>query len=353
MWFNSAFILTTQIVVFNFGVSSFDLWLFSLLRVILFTLVVLAFCFNKVSVLKRVRQLTTPFTVLLVLIFSFSVAKLLASFEFYQDGSSVYGSNRTTPTPSQATEPCTHSSTTPCASTIGPSQPRTPSHPWLWAIVTWTVVCVLLYGLLYNRITKVAPHVSLLRNRHLFVNVQGGEETPLLNGDPLKVTDDEAEIKRKISTWKVMWTIVTYTKPDIHLYISGFSFLIISSSAMSFIPYYTGQIINHIAISPSTEEFERAILIMVGISIISAVTAGLRGSILIVAIGRLNIAIRKALFKSLLHQEIGFFDKTETGDLTSRLTSDTTKLSDQIGLNLNIFLRYIKSIICGGGGGGG
>ena len=108
---------------------------------------------------------------------------------------------------------------------------------------------------------------------------------------------------------------------------------------MSFIPYYTGQIINHIAISPSTEQFERAILIMVGISIISAVAAGLRGSILIVANGRLNIAVRKALFKSLLHQEIAFFDKTETGDLTSRLTSDTTKLSDQIGLNLNILLR--------------
>ena len=327
-----------QVVAFNFGVSSFDLWLSSFVRVLLFTLVVLAFCFNKVSVLKRVRQLATTFTVLLVLIFCYSVAKLLASFEFYQDGSPVHGSNTTLT--QEATELCTPSNTTTlCASTLEPRQLRQPSHPWLWAAVTWTVVCVLLYALLYHRITKIVPHVSLLRNRHLFVNVQGDEETPLLNGDLLKEADDAAEMKKKKSTWKVMWTIITYTKPDIHLYISGFTFLIISSSAMSFIPYYTGQIINHIAISPSTEQFERAILIMVGISIISAVAAGLRGSILIVANGRLNIAVRKALFKSLLHQEIGFFDKTETGDLTSRLTSDTTKLSDQIGLNLNILLR--------------
>ena len=319
--------------------SSFDLWLLSLLRMLLFTLVVLAFCFNKVSVLKRVKQLTTLYTLLLTLIFCFSVAKLLASFEFYEDGTPVHGSNITTSS-GQAIQPCTHSNTTPCASsTVGPSQPVQPSHPWLWAAVTWTAVCILLYGFLYNRITKIVPHVSLLRNRHLFVNVQGGEETPLLNGGQIKEAGDDKEETKKASTWKVMWTIVTYTKPDIHLYISGFTFLIISSSAMSFIPYYTGQIINHIAISPSTEQFERAILIMVGISIISAVTAGLRGSILIVANGRLNIAVRKALFKSLLQQEIGFFDKTETGDLTSRLTSDTTKLSDQIGLNLNIFLR--------------
>jgi hypothetical protein len=326
-------------------VSSFDLWLLSLLRVLLFTLVVLAFCFNKVLILKRVRQLSTPLTVLLIHIFCYSVAKLLASFEFYQDGSPVHGLNSTITTHDQSTDPCTHSNTTTTPSAIitttttEPSKPKQPSHPWLWAAVSWNVVCVLLYGILYHGITKITPHVSLLRNRHLFVNVQAGEETPLLSGDLLKEFSDAGEMKKKSSTWKVMWKIVTYTKPNVHLYISGFSFLIISSSALSFIPYYTGQIINHIAISPSTEQFERAILIMVGISIISAVAAGLRGSILIVANGRLNITVRKALFKSLLHQEIAFFDKTETGDLTSRLTSDTTKLSDQIGLNLNILLR--------------
>ena len=316
--------------------SGFDLWLVSLLRVLLFTLVVVAFCFNKVVVLKRVKQLAAPCTVILIIIFCFTAAKLLTSFEFYEDGTPVRGLNVTIAIP--IVQPCANSSTAPCPSIIGPSHLRHPSHPWLWAAVTWTAVCILLYGFLYYKLTKIESHASLLRNRHLFVNVQRGEETPLLDGEAVKKEDTSTVTKRK-STLKVMWTIVTYTKPDIHLYISGFSFLVISSSAMSFIPYYTGQIINHIAISPSTEEFQRAILIMVGISIISAVSAGLRGSILIVANGRLNIIVRKTLFKSLLRQEIGFFDKTETGDLTSRLTSDTTKLSDQIGLNLNIFLR--------------
>ena len=327
---------------FNLGISSFDIWLLSLLRALLFTLVVLAFCFNKVTVLKRVKQLTVLFTVILVIILCFSVAKLLTSFEFYEDGTPVYGRNITwsSDIPSEvAIAPCIDPNT---ASTIGPSVPiQQPRHPWLWAGVSWTLVSVLLYGLLYSMITKIGRGTSLLRNKHLFVNIQDGEETLLLSGEGFEegADDDLLDTKEKRSTWKVMWTIVTYTKPDIHLYILGFSCLIISSSAMSFIPYYTGQVINHIAISPSTEEFERAILIMVGISIVSAVTAGLRGSILLIANGRLNIAVRKALFKSLLHQEIAFFDKIETGDLTSRLTSDTTKLADQIGLNLNILLR--------------
>lgn len=35
----------------------------------------------------------------------------------------------------------------------------------------------------------------------------------------------------------------------------------------------------------------------------------------------------------------GFFDTTKTGDLTSRLSADTTKVGDQVSLNVNFFLR--------------
>ena len=318
--------------------SLFDLWLLCLLRVLLFTLLVSSFCFDKVIVLKRAKQLASICAIILVLIFCYAVAKLLASFEFYEDGRPVHGSNITIAI--SDTEPCEHAQVTPCSSVIGPSEMRQPSHPWLWAAAAWSALSAVVYGILYYRLTRIESNVSLLRNRHLYVNIEPGEEAPLLSGQPYNKEDRATTTtSKKQSTLKVMWTIVTYTKPNIHLYIAGFTFLIISSSAMSFIPYYTGQVINHIAISPSTDEFERAILIMVAISIISAVAAGLRGSILIVANGRLNIGIRKTLFTSLMNQEIGFFDQTETGDLTSRLTSDTTKLSDQIGLNLNIFLR--------------
>ena len=35
---------------------------------------------------------------------------------------------------------------------------------------------------------------------------------------------------------------------------------------------------------------------------------------------------RSELFAALLRQEVGFFDASETGTLTSRLTSDATKV---------------------------
>lgn len=334
---------------FNVGVSLFDLWLFSLLRALLFTVLVLTFCFNKVKILNIVKHAATVCTVTLVFFFCFTMAKLLVSFEFYEDGTPVHGSNNTDSdgNPIYPLIPiaklCINSTnTSTCINDIVPSQTRQPWHPWLWASVSWSAVGILFYGVLYYALTRIKSHISLLRHRHLFVNIQGDqEEAPLLNGQSNSgdMNDGGNQATKRLSTWQIMWRIVCYTKPYLHLYVIGFFFLIICSASMSFIPYYTGQVINHIAIAPSTSKFQQAILIMSGITIVSAMSAGLRASILAIAGARLGIMIRKVLFKSLLRQEIGFFDQMETGDLTSRLTSDTTKLQDQIGLNLNIFLR--------------
>ena len=294
---------------------------------------------QQVVILKAAKKLAPGLTVILTTLFCFSIAKLLASFEFFNDGTPVRRSKLATPT---TTVPCSNTSLFPTtiapssafSTTTAPINAQLPSHPWLWAEVVWSVVCVLLYGLLYYILTTVEPSKSLLGNKETSMH----EEMPLLGEEELDDNYNESEETKKMSAVKVMWTIVSYTKPDIHLYALGFTSLIVSATAMSSIPFYTGKVINNV-ISRSTVEFQHAILIMVGIVIVSAVTALLRASILIIANGRLHVNIRKALFKALLRQEIGFFDKTETGDLTSRLTSDANKLSDQIALNLNIFLR--------------
>ena len=56
---------------------------------------------------------------------------------------------------------------------------------------------------------------------------------------------------------------------------------------------------------------------------------------------RVNVRLRVKLMDSLLSQDIGFFDVTKTGDITSRLSSDTTLVGDQVSLNVNVFLRSL------------
>lgn len=52
---------------------------------------------------------------------------------------------------------------------------------------------------------------------------------------------------------------------------------------------------------------------LVGVAVLCGAFTGLRGGLFSVAMWRLNVRIRQELFKSLLAQEIGFYDTAQTG----------------------------------------
>jgi ATP-binding cassette subfamily B (MDR/TAP) protein 9 len=72
---------------------------------------------------------------------------------------------------------------------------------------------------------------------------------------------------------------------------------------------------------------------------------GIRTCCFQVAVARLNVRLRKMVFTALIENDIGFFDKVKTGDMLSRLSADTTTMSDLISQNLNGFLwNFVKTI---------
>ena len=109
-----------------------------------------------------------------------------------------------------------------------------------------------------------------------------------------------------------------------------------------FIPYYTGQVIDSIAIEKDSEKFYRSIIIMALLLFVTAICSGLRGGIFSLVLSRLYIRVNKLLFGSILRQEIGFFDKTRTGDIVSRLTSDTSKMGEQVTVKIILCVKIIK-----------
>lgn len=44
-------------------------------------------------------------------------------------------------------------------------------------------------------------------------------------------------------------------------------------------------------------------------------------------------------FRGRMQMELGFYDTTRTGEITSRLAADTSSVSDSVCLNLNVILR--------------
>ncbi|XP_066871540.1 ABC-type oligopeptide transporter ABCB9 isoform X3 [Kogia breviceps] len=133
--------------------------------------------------------------------------------------------------------------------------------------------------------------------------------------------------------------LLSYTKPDIAFLVAASFFLIMAALGETFLPYYTGRAIDGIVIQKSMEQFSTAVIVMCVLAIGSSFAAGIRGGIFTLIFARLNIRLRNRLFRSLVSQETSFFDENRTGDLISRLTSDTTMVSDLVSQNINIFLR--------------
>lgn len=57
--------------------------------------------------------------------------------------------------------------------------------------------------------------------------------------------------------------------------------------------------------------------------------------------------LRKNLYRSLIGQDVEFFDKNRAGDLVSRLASDTLLLQTAVSLNISVLIRYGIQVIVG------
>jgi len=87
--------------------------------------------------------------------------------------------------------------------------------------------------------------------------------------------------------------------------------------------------------------FLRNIQLLLAVSILGGIFEGIRGMIFTMVAARVNVRLRIKLMDTLLSQEIGFYDTTRTGDVTSRLSSDTSIVGASVTNNVNMFLRSI------------
>jgi len=139
--------------------------------------------------------------------------------------------------------------------------------------------------------------------------------------------------------------LLSLARDDWHLISLAFVFLLGAAVGQVLIPHYTGVAIDAVVSEEGTKTFQDAMFMLVLCAALCGVCTGLRGGIFTVVGARVNRRIRDMLFQSLLGQEIGFYDTTKTGDLSSRLSSDCTKVGDQVSLNVNFFLRsFVQAV---------
>ncbi|XP_053555747.1 ABC-type oligopeptide transporter ABCB9 [Bombina bombina] len=206
--------------------------------------------------------------------------------------------------------------------------------PWFWSLMGWTWVSSAVTLSLWRELGHVDQD-----GPGVYCKLSAKQEV-----DQENKTEQEAQ--SKLSSGATIGKILSYCKADAGYLTLASVFLLLCSLGESFSPYYSGQVIDGIIGKKSLKQFSSAIVTLSAIAVMTAFSAGVRSGLFTFISSRLNIRICNNLFRSLMVQEIGFFDENHTGDIISRLTSDTEVLSGVISENVPYFLQILVKAVC-------
>ncbi|XP_037676740.1 ATP-binding cassette sub-family B member 10, mitochondrial isoform X2 [Choloepus didactylus] len=123
---------------------------------------------------------------------------------------------------------------------------------------------------------------------------------------------------------------------------AALGFLTVSSVITMSAPFFLGKIIDVIYTNPSVDyinNLTNICLVLSGVFLGGAAANAIRVYLMQTSGQRIVNRLRASLFSSVLRQEVAFFDKTRTGELVNRLSSDTALLGRSVTENLSDGLR--------------
>ncbi|XP_018618531.1 ATP-dependent translocase ABCB1 isoform X1 [Scleropages formosus] len=112
----------------------------------------------------------------------------------------------------------------------------------------------------------------------------------------------------------------------------------------SFLEDATGQLSNSTSLG---DQMSRYAIFYSVMGVIVLVAAYLQVALWTLAAGRQIKRIRKKFFHAIIHQEIGWFDVNEAGELNTRLTDDVFKINEGIGDKLGMLIQSLSTFITG------
>jgi ATP-binding cassette subfamily B protein len=141
--------------------------------------------------------------------------------------------------------------------------------------------------------------------------------------------------------------IMSLARPQARRLIAGTAFLLLASGLGLVYPKAIGSILDVVIGAKDHALLNKIALAMGAVFILQGVAMALRYYLFTTAGERVVTQLRQDLFASLMSQEVGFFDERKTGELTSRLSSDTTVLQNTVSVNISMALRNTAQALGG------
>jgi ATP-binding cassette subfamily B protein len=129
--------------------------------------------------------------------------------------------------------------------------------------------------------------------------------------------------------------------------LAGGTLFLVVGSAMGLAYPQAVRVMVDSALDGGGAAINRAAMAMVVIFVVQAVAVALRYYLFTVAGERIVTRLRQSVYRSVIGREIAFFDARRTGELTSRLSSDTTVLQNTVTVNLSMALRSLLIVLGG------
>ncbi|KAK5613779.1 hypothetical protein CRENBAI_016319 [Crenichthys baileyi] len=142
--------------------------------------------------------------------------------------------------------------------------------------------------------------------------------------------DSRASLKR----------LMGYMLPYTGRFIVVLALVVLSSYGEMAIPQYTGRMADWIINEEAPDAFSQAITIMTLLTFASAVFEFMCDLTYNVTMSLIHTSVQGAVFQAVLRQEIAFFDATSTGELVSRITTDTNEMSEALSEKLSLLMWY-------------
>ncbi|XP_055988383.1 antigen peptide transporter 1 [Sorex fumeus] len=124
------------------------------------------------------------------------------------------------------------------------------------------------------------------------------------------------------------------------------TFLVLSCLGEMAIPFFTGRLTDWILQDGSGTAFTRNLTLMSVLTIASAVLEFMGDGIYNSTMGRAHSHLQGEVFRAVLRQETEFFQQNQTGAITSRVTEDTSTVSESLTDKLNLLMWYLVRGLC-------
>jgi ATP-binding cassette subfamily B protein len=156
------------------------------------------------------------------------------------------------------------------------------------------------------------------------------------------MTDERREKSRKIGALRNLWP---FLQPHKGLAIGWLVFLGISSGASLLLPVAVRHIIDHGFLASNLATINGTFLGLFGVAVVLALATAARYYCIALLGERSLASLRTSLYQHVIELDVGFYESTRVGELTSRLGTDTEVVQTLVGSGISVALRSAVMLI--------